>query len=81
MARRYLSEALHYDLLKNRYLTMIKNDSLPRFLLSLPFIILYDIASWGFVLLFRPKLIKMVFSKRIPFATAFRKRKILRTKK
>ena len=81
MARRYLSEALHYDLLKNRYLTVIKNDSLPRFLLNLPFIVLYDIASWGFVLLFRPKLIKMVFSKRIPFATAFRKRKILRTKK
>jgi GT2 family glycosyltransferase len=81
MARRYLSEALHYDLLKNRYLAIIKNDSLPGFLLNLPFIVLYDIASWGFVLLFRPQLIKMVFSKRIPFTAAFRKRKILRSKK
>jgi GT2 family glycosyltransferase len=81
MARYYLSDELHYDLLKNRYLTIIKNDSLFKFLLNLPFIVLYDIVSWGFVILFRPKLLRMIFSQKMPFSAAFRKRKMVRTKK
>ena len=80
-ARYYLNDELHYDLLKNRYLTIIKNDSLFKFLLNFPFIVLYDIVSWGFAILSRPGLVRMVFSQKIPVAAAFRKRKIMRAKK
>ncbi|MFA5157129.1 MAG: glycosyltransferase family 2 protein [Candidatus Omnitrophota bacterium] len=61
LARRYLSDELYFDLIKNRYLAMIKNDSLFGFLFSLPFIILYDLVGWGFIILFRPRLIRKFF--------------------
>jgi GT2 family glycosyltransferase len=77
-ARRYLSDRLSFDLLKNRYLTIIKNDSLCGLLLCLPFIVFYDIANWGFIVLFRRQLLKMIFSEGIPFASALRKRRILK---
>ena len=62
-ARRYLSDELHIGLIKNRYLTIIKNESFFGFLLHIPFIFLYDIIMWGFVLFFRPKLIKFFFHR------------------
>ena len=37
--------------LRNRYLLMLKNEILPHFLLSLPAILLYELAIWGYVLL------------------------------
>jgi len=37
-ARRYLSNELYADLIKNRYRTIIKNESLFSILLHLPFI-------------------------------------------
>ena len=62
-ARRYLSDELQIDLIKNRYLTIIKNESFLRFLLHLPFIFLYDLIEWIFVLFSRPKLIKFFLSQ------------------
>lgn len=58
-ARMYLSDALHFDLIKNRYLTIIKNESWVSFLIHLPAIILYDLVIWSYVLLFNPCLIKL----------------------
>ncbi|MCX5714833.1 MAG: hypothetical protein NT033_08575 [Candidatus Omnitrophica bacterium] len=52
-ARRFLSNELHARLIRNRYLAMLKNESLSGFLLRLPFIFLYDCASLAFVLLFK----------------------------
>ncbi|MFH1199426.1 MAG: hypothetical protein V1650_04665, partial [Candidatus Omnitrophota bacterium] len=60
-ARRYLNDGLHLDLIKNRYLTIIKNESCLDFLLHLPFIILYDFVIWSYILVFRPQLIKFFF--------------------
>ena len=56
-SRRYLSDELHADLIKNRYLTIIKNESLLGLLLHLPGIVFYDCISWGYCLLFRPKML------------------------
>jgi len=57
-ARRYLSHTLHADLIKNRYLVLIKNESAGSFLLHLPGLIFYDFIMWSYILLFRPCLIK-----------------------
>lgn len=64
--RRYLSDDFHIDLIKNRYLTIIKNESRGNLLLCLPFIALYDFIIWSYIALFRLRLIKL-FLKRIPF--------------
>ena len=56
--RRYLKDELHLDLIKNRYLAIIKNESLKGLFLYLPFIFLYDLWMWSYILLFRPQLIK-----------------------
>jgi len=77
-ARQYLSDDLHYDLVKNRYLAIIKNEPFSSFLLHLPFIILYDIFVWGYILFFRPQLIKSIFSRQIPIVSTFRKRTLLK---
>lgn len=57
-ARRYLSADLHVCLLKNRYLTLLKNASWPDLALRLPLIIFYDCAAWAWALCFAPAAIK-----------------------
>ncbi|MFH1198584.1 MAG: glycosyltransferase, partial [Candidatus Omnitrophota bacterium] len=46
-ARMYLSKDLLMSLIKNRYLTILKNESALGFLLHLPFILLYDAFAWA----------------------------------
>ena len=77
-ARRYLSDELHLDLLKNRYLTIAKNISFAGILLRFPFVLIYEVLNWSYVLFFRRKIIK-----KIPFmlkclGAAFEKRKVIR---
>lgn len=57
-ARRFLRDDLHIDLIKNRYLVIIKNESFFGFLLHLPGIILYDFIVWSYILFFKSHLIK-----------------------
>ncbi len=73
-ARRYLSEELHLDLLKNRYMTVIKNESFLDFLLHLPCMLLYDTVLWSYILVFRAPLIKKFFSQRRYLRMAYAKR-------
>ena len=80
-ARRYLSDELHLDLIKNRYLSIIKNESIFGFLAHLPFIVLYDFLVLSYVLFSRPLLFK-----RLPFnlrylKSALRKRRIIRNRR
>lgn len=77
-ARRYLSDKLHVDLIKNRYLTIIKNESCLGFLLHIPFIALYDFVMWSYVLFFRPKLIKTFLSHLKHLKFALKKRRLTR---
>ncbi len=77
-ARRYLTNDLHLDLLKNRYLTLIKNESGLSFLLHLPFILSYDILVWIYVLFFRPNLISSFLLNLKYLKSAFQKRKLIK---
>jgi len=76
-ARRYLNDELQFDLIKNRYLAIIKNDSLLNLLFFLPCIVFYDIFVWGYIVFFRPTFIKEIFFKSIPLNSALKKRRIL----
>jgi GT2 family glycosyltransferase len=62
-ARRYLNDQLHCNLIKNRYLTILKNETFFGFLAHLIPIVIYDLAVWGYVIFFRPKVIKIFFSR------------------
>jgi len=77
-ARHYLSDELHLDLVKNRYLTVIKNENPLGFLSHLSFIILYDSFVWLYILLSRFKLMKKIFSIRPLIKSAFKKRILLK---
>ena len=63
IARRYLNEELHYELIKNRYLAILKNESFIGLLLHFIPIFIYDLCVWFFILVFQPKLIKFIFSR------------------
>lgn len=80
-ARHYLSDDLHFDLIKNRYLCIIKNEKFLNLLLHLALIVLYDVIVLGYTLIFRPSLIKKILLKPIPIESAFRKRKLLKNLK
>ncbi|MDD5729575.1 MAG: glycosyltransferase family 2 protein [Candidatus Omnitrophica bacterium] len=73
-SRSYLNDELHFDLIKNRYLTVIKNEKLLDLLSHLPFLVFYDLLSFGYLLIFRPKLFVYFFTKPVPVLTAVRKR-------
>jgi GT2 family glycosyltransferase len=63
IARRYLKDQLHCDLIKNRYLTILKNEKFFSFLLHFIPILIYDLCVWIYVILFRPKVIRLYFSR------------------
>jgi len=63
VARKYLSDQLHWDLIKNRYLTILKNETFFSFLLHLVPVLIYDSCAWAYVILFRPGVIKLFFRK------------------
>ncbi len=63
IARKYLNDQLHCDLIKNRYLTILKNETFFSFLLHLIPILIYDLCAWTYVIFFRPKVIKLCFSR------------------
>jgi GT2 family glycosyltransferase len=63
MARKYLNDALHSDLIKNRYLVILKNATPFGFLVHLIPIILYDLCAWSYVMFFRPKVAEILFKE------------------
>ncbi len=81
IARRYIDDALHLDLIKNRYLTIIKNESVFSLLLHLPFIIGYDFLVFGYIIFFSPHLLKRIFTNLRYITSSLRKRRIILDKK
>lgn len=73
----FLSHELQAHFVKNRYATIIKNDSLFQLLLNGFFILLYECRLWGFLILFSPKTIGIVFQKRDIFKKSFKKRTMI----
>lgn len=60
----YLSDELLADLIKNRYRMIFKNENFLRFFLRLLPVIFYEVYTWTYVLLFRPKVLRAFFLKR-----------------
>jgi len=80
-ARRYLSDELHLDLIKNRYLSMIKNESVFDFLVHMPFIFFYDFLTLSYILFFRPALLKKIPLNLRYLKSALQKRRIIKNKR
>lgn len=66
---------LRYHLLKNRYLTLIKNFRLARFWWTLPFIVVKDILWVCALTIAAPKIIIALAGSRDTFKRAFKKRR------
>jgi GT2 family glycosyltransferase len=70
-----------FHLIKNRYMTMVKNDSLRGILRDLPWILLHEGKLWGSVLLFSPQLL-FILPRSIPYLIrAYKKRFIIQRRK
>lgn len=77
-ARRFLDDTSCIDLIKNRYLVIIKNETVLDFFIHLPGIILYDLIAWSYVLSFRPRLIFKLFYNLVYLKKALYKRKAMK---
>lgn len=73
-ARRYISNELHFDLVKNRYLAIIKNENLLDLLIFLPYILIYEILAWLYIIFFKPAVLNLFFGKKVPLSNSFKKR-------
>jgi GT2 family glycosyltransferase len=78
VARRFLSDELYISLIKNRQLTIIKNEHLLKLLIFLPFILFYDLITLCFALLFRPRLLMAISPTPAELSSSWRKRKFIK---
>ena len=76
----HLDSDLQAHVLKNRYLTIIKNDNLGSFIVHFIFIFFFDCILWAYFILFNPKVILSLFKYKECFRRAFEKRKIIKSK-
>jgi GT2 family glycosyltransferase len=79
-ARRYLRNELHFDLVKNRYLTIIKNETFFGFLFHMPFILIYEVFVWGYIFIFRFKSVNRMALILNALISAFKKRLLLKNR-
>ncbi|MBU1086304.1 MAG: glycosyltransferase [Candidatus Omnitrophica bacterium] len=74
----WLKSGLKSDLIKNRCMTIIKNDSFKDFILNLPHIFIYELKLFIYCLIFEPKVIGNIFFSLPLIFSAFKKRANLR---
>lgn len=68
------STFLKYHIVKNRYLSIIKNDTLSSYLIHFPFIAARDIVLFFYLLWTSPRVFRLLLTNRHLFRQAFRKR-------
>ncbi|RKY33625.1 MAG: hypothetical protein DRP78_07315 [Candidatus Omnitrophota bacterium] len=73
----WLSNDLKKNVVRNRYLTIIKNDRVCSFLLNLPYILFYELKLWLYCLFFAPKVILSIFFSLPFFIRALKKRELI----
>lgn len=71
----YLSPELKTSLVKNRYMTILKNDSPRDFIINLPWIIGYEIKLWSYLAFFHPCLIPRIIKNISYLKMALKKRR------
>ena len=76
----WLDRRLKTDLIKNRYMTIIKNDKIKCFLFDLPHIVLYELKLWCYCLLFEPQVVLETIKNMPLIIKAFKKRRLLAKK-
>jgi GT2 family glycosyltransferase len=72
-----LPDSLKARVVVNRYLTMVKNDSLAGALFHLPWILFYDIKLWMYLVFFAPRAIPGVLSGMKLLPLAWQRRKLI----
>jgi len=76
MARRPPHIQAH--IVKNRYLAMIKNETVGSFLANLPFILAWELVLWSWLLMFSPSTVPILWGHRRLIGRALEKRRALR---
>lgn len=71
-----LCEELKFHVVKNRYMTIIKNEDLKSFIFNLFWKLCYELVLWSFILIQEPKLIFKILMNMTYFKIAFRKRNL-----
>ena len=74
MARR--PHPIRAHIVKNRYLMILKNDTPGAILRDLPFILAWEAAQWGWLLLASPATLPHLWRWRSAFARALRRRRL-----
>ena len=70
--------AIQAHIIKNRYLTMLKNESAASFVVNLPFILAWDLVLWSWLILFAPRTLPILWGHRGLMRRALDKRRALR---
>jgi len=70
------SAVIRYHVLKNRYLTILRNDTVAGYLRNLPFVLGRDLALLGLVLRTSPGVLGRLWSERAVFGGALEKRRL-----
>ncbi|MCM8792740.1 MAG: glycosyltransferase family 2 protein [Candidatus Omnitrophica bacterium] len=73
-----ISKNLQFHYIKNRYMTIIKNESLMDYLKNIGYILLYELKLWTYILFFYPEIFLKLPQIIKSLGIAFRKRKSLR---
>lgn len=63
LARRFLSDEFHAQLIRNRYKTILKNHQGIDWVLYLAPMMAYEIAAWAYVIVFSPGVIRYLLSR------------------
>jgi len=63
LARKYLDNQLHCCLIRNRYLTILKNETFLGVIAHFFPILIYDLCVWSYCLIFSPRVVRLFFSK------------------
>ena len=72
--------AIQAHIVKNRYLAILKNDTPWAFVRDLPFILMWDLAVWGWLALRSPRTLVLVWRQRRLLGRALAKRRALRAR-
>ena len=67
-------------IVKNRYLSMLKNKTVSSFLMNLPFILFWDLRIWAYLVAFSPATIPILWSQRGLVRRALEKRRRIRSR-
>jgi hypothetical protein len=70
------SPAIRFHIAKNRYLTILRNDTVGGYLVHLPFILTRDLAMLGLLALTSPGVLGRLWRERAIFRAAREKRRL-----